>query len=132
MVDAQWRIWEEKCLLLTRIKSLQDGSLAKITYLEAEANGWPGLGQEVRQICLAIGISDINLHFVRKTDIQKAITNSHYQNMMGLFEGSIELEDIKHDNFRVLQEYFNDKKPRNNLDNLVQYFTATLNEKFSR
>ena len=62
MVDAQWRIWEEKYLLLTRIKSLQDGSLAKITYLEAEANGWPGLGQEVRKICLAIGIPDINLH----------------------------------------------------------------------
>ena len=73
MVDSKWRIWEEKCLLLTQIKALPDGSLAKITYMEAESRGWPGLGREVRQICQEIGIPDINCHLVRKKDIQKAI-----------------------------------------------------------
>ena len=29
--------------------------------------------------------------------------------MMSLFEGSSKLEDIKHDNFRAFQSYFNDK-----------------------
>ena len=64
MVDSKWRIWEEKCLLLTQIKTLPDGSLAKITYMEAESRGWPGLGREVRQICQEIGIPDINCHLV--------------------------------------------------------------------
>ena len=109
MVDILWRVWEEKCLLLNRIKSLPDGSLAKQIYLEAESRGWPGLGQEVRQICEAIGIPDLNKNLIRKTDIQKAIRTSHYKDMMSQFEGSRKLEDIRHDNFRRLQEYFNDK-----------------------
>ena len=109
MVDAQWRIWEQKCLLLNQIKSLPEGSLAQITYLEAESRGWPGLGQEVRQICLKIGIPDLNKHIIRKQEIQKAIQKSHYDDMMGMFEGSSKLQDIKNDDFRQIQEYFNDK-----------------------
>ena len=109
MVDILWRVWEEKCLLLNRIKSLPDGSLARQIYLEAESRGWPGLGQEVRQICEASGIPDLNKNLIRKTDIQKAIRNSHYKDMMSQFEGSRKLEDIRHDNFRRLQGYFNDK-----------------------
>ena len=80
----------------------------------------PALRQEVKNICLAIGIPDINLHCVRKTDIQKAINKSHYQNMMGRFEGSSKLEDIKKDNFRVHQEYFNDKNCPYEIQNLYQ------------
>jgi hypothetical protein len=109
MVDAQWRIWEQKCLLLNQIKSLPEGSLAQITYLEAESRGWPGLGQEVRQICLKIGIPDLNKYVIRKQEIQKAIQKSHYDDMMGMFEGSSKLQDIKNDDFRQIQEYFNDK-----------------------
>ena len=61
MVDAKWRIWEAKCFLLTQIQALEDGSLAKITYLEAESRGWPGLGREVKEICLDIVIPDLNI-----------------------------------------------------------------------
>ena len=39
MVLAKWMIWEHKCLLLNQIKALPDGSLAKITYMEAESRG---------------------------------------------------------------------------------------------
>ena len=109
MTDSKWRIWEAKCLLLIQIKALPDRSLAKVAYQEAESRVWPGLGQEVRQICANIGLSDINKYQVRKPDIQKAIKASHYKDMMSLFEGSSKLEDIKHDNFRVFQSYFNDK-----------------------
>ena len=109
MVDSKWRIWEAKCLLLTQIQALEDGSLAKITYLEAESRGWPGLGREVRQICLDIGIPDLNKYQVRKKDIQKAIQKSHYSDMISLFEGSSKLEDIRYDSFSQIQEYFNDK-----------------------
>ena len=109
MTDAKWRIWETKCLLLLQIQGLEDGSLAKAVYQEAELRKWPGLGNEVRQICQAIGIPDINIHFMRKKDIQIAIKKSHYEHMMALFEGSRKLEDIKNDSFHNIQPYFDDK-----------------------
>ena len=112
MTDNKWRIWEAKCLLLTQIKALPVRSLAKVAYQEAESRGWPGLGQEVRQICANIGLPDINKYHVRKLDIQKAIKASHYEDTISLFEGSSKLEDIKHDNFQAFQSYLNDKKFR--------------------
>ena len=87
---------------------MEEGSLAKITYQTAEDNGWPGLGREVREICKEIEIPDINIYSMRKCDIQKAISNSHYKDMMAQFEGSRKLQDIRHSDFTKLQEYFND------------------------
>ena len=113
MTDFKWRVWEQKCLLLTQIKNLPDGSLAKIIQQEAELQGWPGLGREVKQICTNIGIPNINNHAVLKRDIQKAIKISHYDHMMGQFEGSKKLQDIKNDNFHQTQEYFKDKNLNN-------------------
>ena len=109
MTDVKWRIWEAKCLLVLQIKGLEDGSLAKVVYQEAETRGWPGLGKEVKEICQNIGIPDINIHNIRKSDIQKALKISHYTHMMKLFEGSSKLDDIKHDNFHNIQPYFDDK-----------------------
>ena len=56
-----------------RIQSLEDGSLAKVIYQEAEEKGWPGLGSEVREICQELNIEDLNKHIIEKIDIQKAI-----------------------------------------------------------
>ena len=56
-----------------RIQSLEDGSLAKVIYQEAEEKGWPGLGSEVREICQELNIQDLNKHIMEKIDIQKAI-----------------------------------------------------------
>ena len=109
MTDFKWRIYEEKCMLLLQIKCLEEGSLAKIIYEEAELNSWPGLGKDVRQICLDIGIPDLNCNIMTKQDIKKAIQHSHYEHMMQLFEGSSKLHDIKEDDFRSMQLYFNDK-----------------------
>ena len=75
--STKWRIWEEKCLLLMRIQSLEDGSLAKVIYQEAEKKGWPGLGSEVREICQELNIEDLNKHNIEKSDILKAIEKSH-------------------------------------------------------
>ena len=55
-VDMKYRIYNEKCQLLRRIKHLEDNSLAKQIYREAEENNLPGLGQEVRAICEEIQI----------------------------------------------------------------------------
>ena len=109
MVDCQFRIWNEKCQLLLRIKMLDNTALAKQVYLQAEANNWPGLGSEVRQICTEIQIRDINKYNVGKQEIQQAIYEAHYKAMMDLFQNSKKLKDIKEDNFRGMQAYFNDK-----------------------
>ena len=66
-------------------------------------------GNKVKQICQEIGIPDINIHLIRKKDIQIALKKSHYEHMMTLFEGSKNLEDIKNDDFHNIQPYFDDK-----------------------
>ena len=111
--DMQWRIWEEKCLLLLRIQNLEEGSLANVVYQEAEDHGWPGLGREVRQICKEIKIPDLNKHNMLKKDVQQAIRVSHYEDMMSQFESSRKLQDIKESDFTCLQPYFNDKNLKN-------------------
>ena len=111
--DCKWRIWEEKCLLLMRIQCLEEGSLAKMIYQEAEDNGWPGLGKEVRQICRELNIPDINLYRIQKAELQKALKFSHKEDMMKQFQSSKKLEDIKESNFNDIQPYFNDKNIEN-------------------
>jgi hypothetical protein len=86
--------------------------------MEAESRGWPGLGQEVRDICLKVGTPDLNKNIIRKQDIQKAIRKSHFEDMMGLFEGSSKLQDIKNNDFSAIQGYFNYK----NLENACTKF----------
>ena len=88
MRDFKWRIWEEKCLLLMRIQNLEEGSLAKMIYLEAENKGWPGLGNEARQICRELDIPDNNSYRMQKAALQKAIQVSHKKHMMKQFESS--------------------------------------------
>ena len=56
-----------------RIQNLEEGSLAKVIYQEAEDLGWPGLGREVRQICKVINIPDLNRHRMMKKEVQQAI-----------------------------------------------------------
>ena len=83
MTDSKWRIWEAKCLLLLQTQGLEDGSLTKAVYQEAELRKWPGLG---REICIEIGIPDINTHIMRKKDTQAALKESNYAHMRSLFE----------------------------------------------
>ena len=92
---------------------LDENALAKQVYQQAEANNWPGLGSEVREICKQIQIQDINKYNISKQEIQKAIYEAHYKAMMVLFENSKKLKDIKNDDFRGMQFYFNDKNLTN-------------------
>ena len=109
MVDMKFRIWLEKCLLLLQIKRLDDKALARQIYQQAEENNGPGLGQEVREICEQIQLPDINSYNVDKKEIQNAIFEAHFKDMMKQFQHSKKLHDIKDDNFRSIQEYFHDK-----------------------
>ena len=86
MVDCKFRIYSEKCQLLLRIKRLDDKALAKQVYQQAEANGWPGLGSEVHEICQEIQIQDLNKYVIEKQEIQEVIYGAHYNAMLCLFE----------------------------------------------
>ena len=92
-----------------KTKDLQEGALAQQVYQQAELNYWPGLGREVREICQEIQIQDLNKNTIAKKDIQKAIFDAHYKEMMTKFQESRKLTNIKDDDFRTLQEYFNDR-----------------------
>ena len=68
--------------------SLEEEALAKQIYKQAEENGWPGLGMEVKYICEQIQIPDINKYDIPKKEIQEAIFEAHYRSMISQFETS--------------------------------------------
>ena len=92
-----------------RIQNLEEGSLAKMISQEAADNGWPCLGEEVRQICQELQIPDINKYRIHKAELQKAIKFSHMEDMMKQFEFSKKLQDIIASDFNNLQPYFSDQ-----------------------
>ena len=110
MIGMKWRIWEAKLLLLQRIKHQDKSVLCKQVYEEGKENGWPGLWGEVKEICEEVGIPDLNENYATKVMIKEAIFENHYENMKAELEGSTgKLADIKDEDFRKAQEYFNDK-----------------------
>ena len=64
-------------------------------------------------ICEQIRLWDINKYKVDKREIQRAISQSHYEDMMQQVKESKKLEDIKHSDLKNPQEYFNDKNMKN-------------------
>ena len=49
--------------------------LAKQVYNEQVLNEWPGLAQEVSEICTSIGIPDVNSNLVNKKEVSLALRN---------------------------------------------------------
>ena len=113
MLGMKWRIWLEKILLLVRIKNQDMTSLSRQVYEESRVKGWPGLGEEVTEICKDIGIPDVNDVFVSKPGIKKAIWDHHYVDLKKELDDSNNLKDINNDDFHKVQEYFNDKSVGN-------------------
>ena len=108
-MGMKWRIWQEKLLLLTRIKSHDTDTLCRQVYEEGRANGWPGLGREVTQICEELGIPDINDVSLTKLELKRAIFGHHYKDLKKELDKSSKLNSIKHEDFRKVQAYFGDK-----------------------
>ena len=109
MLGMKWRIWkDEKILLLMRIRKQGEDTLSKQIYEEGKTMGWPGLSQEVKNICKDLEINDVNEEMVSKTVIKKAIIEHHIKQMKE--EKKMQkIDDIKHDNIFEVQKYFNEK-----------------------
>ena len=71
--------------------------------------GWPGLSQEVKQICKAIGIDNINEKEVEIKEIKEAIFYHNYKEMKEKMMDLKKLENVRNGNFTKEQEYMSDK-----------------------
>jgi hypothetical protein len=100
-------------LLLMRIKNHEMGTLCRQVYEEGKHMGWPGLGQEVSDICAELGIPDVNNMMVSKHEVKNAIFDHHYNDMVNIVNTKTKLDDIKGEDFREVQSYFNDKSVEN-------------------
>ena len=106
------RIWKMKLLLARKILS-QEKSLAKEIYTEQMKNDWPGLAQEVKDICQEIGIDNINEVEVTKEELDEAIYYHNYKEMKLEVCSYKKLESIKNEDFRDLPEYMHDRSIEN-------------------
>ena len=102
------RIWLMKLQLVKKILS-QENSLAKMIYQEQLDRNWPGLSTEVREICEAVGLEDINKKEVKNEDMEEAILFHHYKEMKHELQSYKKLEDIKDNDFTMMPEYMEDK-----------------------
>jgi hypothetical protein len=55
------RIWKSKCMLVYHLKGLEANTLANMVYREQMKNKWPGLAEEVSQICADLDRMPISL-----------------------------------------------------------------------
>ena len=102
------RIWKMKLLLAKSILT-KEGSLARAVYLEQVKNNWPGLSQEVKEICRNIGIDNINDTMVDKDTIEEAIFYHNYKEMKIDMQRYEKLEDEKDKDFTKLPCYMEGK-----------------------
>ena len=96
-----------------RIRNHNEDTLCKQIYLEGESNNWPGLGQEVREICQILDIPDANKEFITKSEIKNAVFNHHYKEMKEEVMKMKKLDPIKHEDFKEAQKYLYDKSIEN-------------------
>ena len=107
------RVWQEKIFLVSRIRKHEEDTLCRQIYEECKSKGWPGLGQEVSNICSIINIPDVNEQIVSKREVQEAIFNHHYSEMKQEINKMKKLEPIKNEDFTEVQNYFLDKSIEN-------------------
>ena len=102
------RIWLMKLQLAKKILS-QEKSLAKAIYQEQLERNWPGLSIEVREICKAVGLDDINKKDIKKEAMEEAIFFHNYKEMKQDLQGYKKLEDVKDNGFTKIPEYMEEK-----------------------
>ena len=102
-----------KIFLLMRIRNHSEDTLCRQIYEEGKSKGWPGLGQEVKEICEIINIPDVNEVSLPKTVIKKAVFDHHYTEMKAEVMSMKKLDQIKNDDLSQVQGYFENKSIEN-------------------
>ena len=81
LLSMKHRIWGEKVNMFYSQKRSQD-VLAKQVYQEQIEQDWLGLAQEVQEICIKIGIPDVNKNHTTKNSLKKALRNHDKEKMI--------------------------------------------------
>ena len=105
MISMKQRIWQEKLLLMRRIKSQSMETLSRKILEEQKYHNWPGLSREVSDICEKIGISDLNDGDIPVAAIKKAVFNHHYLELKEQLAKSKKMTNQKEDDFTQIQPY---------------------------
>ena len=89
LLGSRWRIWEAKILLVLALQQQEEGCLAKEVLHEQVRMGWPGLGQEVKEICKQVGLPDATNKTVSmdKETVKDAIAMHHLQFLKKTMKG---------------------------------------------
>jgi hypothetical protein len=104
MTGMKQRLWLEKVMFVQRLRKMED-CLAKEVYEEQKHFGWPGLAQEVSDICKEVGIQDVNENEVSKEKVKEEIFYHHYRELKKEMEEKDKCQEIKHEDFREVQPY---------------------------
>ena len=91
----------------------QENSQAKTIYKEQFKRNWPGLSGELREICKAVGLEDINQKEIKKEAREEAIFFHNYEEMKQDLQRYKKLEDIKDDDFTKMPDNMKDKSLEN-------------------
>ena len=113
MMGMKHRIWLEKTMLLKRIKGQKTDSLSKQILEEQKSNKWPGLSQEVTNICEEINIPDINDCEISAREIKQAVFDHHYAEIKSKISSSKKMMSHKDENFKEVQDYMRGKSVEN-------------------
>ena len=98
VLDMGLRVWIEKAMLVLHVRKLEEGSLARRVYEEQVTKEWPGLAQEVDQICRELGVeSALTTKMSKKVYRSKLISACHTKNEERIkyeSEGKVKCERI--------------------------------------
>ena len=101
----KWRVMEAKVLLLLAIKRQEEGGLALEVLEEQMAMGFPGLGQEMRQICQEVGLPDATRMDVQPEEVKKCMKLDNLKHQKCDMGGMTKLQELSKSDTRVPQEY---------------------------
>ena len=102
----KWRVWQAKLLLAVAIREQEEGCLAREVWEEQVRMGWPGLAQEVKDICKQIGLPDVTDSQARieKDAIKEAIVINHLKCLKEDMSGK-KLQIMKQTDMRQRRPY---------------------------
>jgi hypothetical protein len=105
MVGFKWRVYLEKLRLMDAIKRQEDEVLAKEVLEQQLQMGWPGLAQEVEEICREVGLPNICYVEVDKKTMEQAVFYNHYKLLKEGMKKYRKLDAISDGDFTKMQGY---------------------------
>ena len=93
LLDFGLRIWIEKVMLVIHLRSLDDHTLARRTYIEQKEKNLPGLAQETKEICQKLNIEDCNETSQNKQSFRKSLLLAcHAKNEERIIQGASQVK----------------------------------------